>query len=199
MCGDPETAITHQNHEKTGENVPSRVQQIVMEVISRTNRNDCLILQHSIGSILLHASRWKATDMWMRCVMQLVLLLCLGWAFASVVSNFPHQLCYFNEAAGGPENGYQHLLGSSFDWGQADGAAILRAETIFPNFDVTTVPPLKRNEFSKARERISDTANSKSTGRVVVFSCSVYAAMESQGDCAMLGNLRESGNGVSGE
>jgi len=26
---------------------------------------------------------------------------------------------YFNELAGGPENGWKHLLGSNFDWGQS--------------------------------------------------------------------------------
>ncbi len=30
----------------------------------------------------------------------------------------PHSLAYFNELAGGPENGYRHLLGSNIDWGQ---------------------------------------------------------------------------------
>ncbi len=30
----------------------------------------------------------------------------------------PHQIAYFNELAGGPENGYRHLLDSNLDWGQ---------------------------------------------------------------------------------
>lgn len=31
---------------------------------------------------------------------------------------YPHQLAYFNELAGGPSEGWRHMLGSSFDWGQ---------------------------------------------------------------------------------
>ena len=30
----------------------------------------------------------------------------------------PHYLSYFNEAAGGPDNGYRHLENSNLDWGQ---------------------------------------------------------------------------------
>lgn len=40
---------------------------------------------------------------------------------ATVVSTgrvYPHQLAYFNEIAGGPENGHRHLLHSNLDWGQ---------------------------------------------------------------------------------
>lgn len=37
---------------------------------------------------------------------------------SSTLRIYPHQLAYFNEAAGGPQNGFRHLLGSNFDWGQ---------------------------------------------------------------------------------
>ncbi len=36
----------------------------------------------------------------------------------STLSVYPHQLAYFNELAGGPENGYRHLLHSNLDWEQ---------------------------------------------------------------------------------
>lgn len=36
----------------------------------------------------------------------------------STLSVYPHQLAYFNEVAGGPKNGYKHLLHSNLDWGQ---------------------------------------------------------------------------------
>jgi hypothetical protein len=32
--------------------------------------------------------------------------------------NHPYELAYFNEFAGGPENGYRHLVDSNLDWGQ---------------------------------------------------------------------------------
>ena len=31
---------------------------------------------------------------------------------------YPHYLAYFNWIAGGPVNGYKHLVHSSLDWGQ---------------------------------------------------------------------------------
>ena len=31
---------------------------------------------------------------------------------------YPHYLAYFNQLAGGPSNGYRHLVDCSLDWGQ---------------------------------------------------------------------------------
>lgn len=45
-------------------------------------------------------------------------LLLAGWAAFSSLRVYPHSLSYFNEAAGGPENGHAHLLDSNIDWGQ---------------------------------------------------------------------------------
>ena len=42
----------------------------------------------------------------------------LAWMIGSSLSTFPHHIAYFNELAGGPENGYRHLLSSNTDWGQ---------------------------------------------------------------------------------
>ncbi len=42
----------------------------------------------------------------------------LAFAAASSLRVYPHSLSYFNEAAGGPENGPAHLLDSNIDWGQ---------------------------------------------------------------------------------
>jgi hypothetical protein len=41
-----------------------------------------------------------------------------AWIAVSSLAAYPHSLAYFNEAAGGPENGHVHLLHSSVDWGQ---------------------------------------------------------------------------------
>jgi 4-amino-4-deoxy-L-arabinose transferase-like glycosyltransferase len=49
---------------------------------------------------------------------QLLLAGCVGWSTISSVSLLPHSLSYFNELAGGPENGPRHLLDSNVDWGQ---------------------------------------------------------------------------------
>ncbi len=40
------------------------------------------------------------------------------WYAAGTLRNHPHHLAYFNEIAGGPANGYRHLVDSNLDWGQ---------------------------------------------------------------------------------
>lgn len=42
----------------------------------------------------------------------------LTWSVGSSLWVFPHSLSYFNELAGGPKGGGEHLLGSNIDWGQ---------------------------------------------------------------------------------
>lgn len=42
----------------------------------------------------------------------------LATAAASVIAVHPHYLAYFNEAAGGPDHGLEHLADSNIDWGQ---------------------------------------------------------------------------------
>jgi hypothetical protein len=42
----------------------------------------------------------------------------LAWNVCAAVRIHPHYLSYFNELAGGPENGWRHLLESNIDWGQ---------------------------------------------------------------------------------
>lgn len=43
---------------------------------------------------------------------------CLLWSIASSMSVYPHSLSYFNEIAGGPPGGHNHLLDANIDWGQ---------------------------------------------------------------------------------
>ena len=40
------------------------------------------------------------------------------WMVISSLMVYPHSLSYFNEAAGGPDKGHDHLLDSNIDWGQ---------------------------------------------------------------------------------
>ena len=42
----------------------------------------------------------------------------LGWAIASSLAVYPHSASYFNELAGGPQGGSDHLLDSNVGWGQ---------------------------------------------------------------------------------
>lgn len=47
----------------------------------------------------------------------IVSLLCC-WYLKSALGIYPHYLAYFNESAGGPDNGYRYLVDSNLDWGQ---------------------------------------------------------------------------------
>lgn len=51
-------------------------------------------------------------------ILSAITLLSLGWAVASSLWFFPHNLAYFNESVGGPKNGHRHLLDSGSAWGQ---------------------------------------------------------------------------------
>lgn len=61
-----------------------------------------------------------------RFVPRVLVAAALLWTAGSTLCVYPHQLAYFNELAGGPENGHRHLLGSNLDWGQDVLSAITR-------------------------------------------------------------------------
>ena len=67
-----------------------------------------LISTSKLG-FFLRPQRWRTA---------LVVLTLLGWSAASSLRIHPHYLSYFNELAGGPERGHDHLLNSNIDWGQ---------------------------------------------------------------------------------
>jgi len=46
------------------------------------------------------------------------LVILMLWQAYSVISVYPHFIAYFNELAGGPENGYKWVVDSNLDWGQ---------------------------------------------------------------------------------
>lgn len=47
-----------------------------------------------------------------------VALTLLLWSVGSSICTHPHSLAYFNEFAGGADNGPAHLINSNVDWGQ---------------------------------------------------------------------------------
>ena len=51
-------------------------------------------------------------------VMPLVVAVLCGWFIIGSLAIYPHYLAYFNEAAGGPDKGYNYLVDSNLDWGQ---------------------------------------------------------------------------------
>jgi len=51
-------------------------------------------------------------------IMSLCVLACMLSMARECYAIYPHYLAYFNSIAGGPSNGYRHLVDSSLDWGQ---------------------------------------------------------------------------------
>lgn len=62
------------------------------------------------------------TIKWLRysfsAVKKVFLVLLLIWQATGVIAIYPYFLSYFNELAGGPENGYIFTVDSNLDWGQ---------------------------------------------------------------------------------
>ncbi len=60
------------------------------------------------------AGYWFQRSLAMRsCVVVAVV-----WTAVEAITIWPHFLAYFNQLAGGPKQGYRHLVDSSLDWGQ---------------------------------------------------------------------------------
>jgi hypothetical protein len=49
---------------------------------------------------------------------RILMVFLIAWFAFESYKIRPHYLAYFNQLAGGPENGYKHLSDSSLDWGQ---------------------------------------------------------------------------------
>lgn len=53
-----------------------------------------------------------------RRVLAGTLILCVALLAVETLCRWPNYLAYFNQVAGGPSQGYKHLVDSSLDWGQ---------------------------------------------------------------------------------
>lgn len=60
------------------------------------------------------------------------------WLVFSVARVYPWEISYFNELAGGPQNGYRFLADSNVDWGQAD---YVRDAYLAEHPAIRTAPP----------------------------------------------------------
>ena len=61
----------------------------------------------------------RSRGIWrLRLIPSAVILAALVWNAASTLRTHPHYLSYFNESAGGPDQGWNHLIESNIDWGQ---------------------------------------------------------------------------------
>jgi hypothetical protein len=61
------------------------------------------------------AAHWFAVP---RRLPKIVIVAAMVFLVAECIWMWPHYLAYFNPLAGGPRNGYRHLVDSSLDWGQ---------------------------------------------------------------------------------
>jgi tetratricopeptide (TPR) repeat protein len=63
---------------------------------------------------------WTAAEFWRdkTWAKRGALFFLLLWYLWSSISTYPHFLAFFNELAGGPQNGHKVLLDSNLDWGQ---------------------------------------------------------------------------------
>lgn len=64
------------------------------------------------------AAHWFGQQGRLRWIMPSAVVVCVGLLIAECAGIYPHYLAYFNWIAGGPSNGYKHLVDSSLDWGQ---------------------------------------------------------------------------------
>ena len=62
------------------------------------------------AAFILAGGLWRRFGKWLLPAVALLL-----WESLSV---YPHYLAFFQAAAGGPAQGYRHLVDSSLDWGQ---------------------------------------------------------------------------------
>lgn len=64
----------------------------------------------------------RTISLWLKPPLRSLKYLTLGililWQAISVISIYPHFLAYFNEIAGGPDQGYIYTVNSNLDWGQ---------------------------------------------------------------------------------
>jgi hypothetical protein len=60
----------------------------------------------------------SALARWRRPIGIGLVALLAAWYAGGTLRNHPHHLAYFNEIAGGPENGWRVLVDSNLDWGQ---------------------------------------------------------------------------------
>lgn len=85
------------------------------------------------GSLISKANKRLFTKK--RWILAVFAVLCI-WHAYSAIAILPNNLSYFNEAVGGPENGYKYFLDSNIDWGQNLGDLLAYLQNNKPNATV---------------------------------------------------------------
>jgi len=60
----------------------------------------------------------RSIDFFRYKLLKIVIIISCAWLVLGTLITWPHFLSYFNEIAGGPENGWRYLRDSNIDWGQ---------------------------------------------------------------------------------
>lgn len=68
---------------------------------------------NSQSQITFHVSRFAFQSL------RFTFYVLIFWLIVATFSISPHELAYFNELIGGPQNGYRYLADSNLDWGQS--------------------------------------------------------------------------------
>jgi len=127
----------------------------------------------------------------MKAAYHSVLLMVILSMVGSTLWCFPYQLSYFNELAGSTPNGWRHMLGSSFDWGQDLLALERLASRKYAGIRIDCIPqsnfdvPQVLNSLSYPEELLGAIEKERAAGLIAV-SRSVMC-----GDSALL--VRRSG------
>ena len=70
------------------------------------------------GASVWWVGRWSSVTGLGRTIMLAAAVALVAWHVGESVRIRPNYLTYFNQLAGGPSEGYRHLVDSSLDWGQ---------------------------------------------------------------------------------
>ncbi|MFO1094656.1 MAG: hypothetical protein U0992_15320, partial [Planctomycetaceae bacterium] len=71
-----------------------------------------------IGLVFTTAPTTTASSRFLLPATRTLAAIAIAWAIGSSLHYWPHSLSYFNELAGGPRHGHDHLIDANIDWGQ---------------------------------------------------------------------------------
>ena len=60
----------------------------------------------------------RSIDFFKYKILKIFIIVSCIWLVLGTFTIWPNFLCYFNEIAGGPDNGWRYLRDSNIDWGQ---------------------------------------------------------------------------------
>ncbi len=102
----------------------------------------------------------------------------LGWHILSSLMIFPHYLSYFNEAIGGPKNGYKYLRDSNIDWGQdLKGLAVFVRENKFDEITLAYPWPADPNYYEIPFRKMPETEYKRPQKRIYAISAHIIDAI----------------------